>query len=175
MPKQTASAAQFSSATNHQSVKWLQAVWLVGNEIGFTLQRTQHTELLFSFFFFKWDPGHVAGVAGEVRSHLWTRLWLRDRRGRRAVHGSEEIWERSACLLVSEVVRGGELSGTPVSRVNKVHLFIPSSFVRCQRLKTGLSKNTATLISACVCLAVFSHAYEHKHTHKQRESGAKCV
>lgn len=58
MPKQTASAAQFSSATNHQSVKWLQAVWLVGNEIGFTLERTQHTELLFFFFLsFNGIPG----------------------------------------------------------------------------------------------------------------------
>lgn len=47
MPKQTASAAQFSSVTNHQSVKRLQAVWLVGSEIGFTLERTQHTRVAF--------------------------------------------------------------------------------------------------------------------------------
>lgn len=124
MPKQTASAAQFSSVTNHQSAKRLQAVWLVGNEIGFSLERTQHTRVAF-----------FNGILGMLLESL---VWPPpvDRRGRRTVHGSEEIWERSACLLVSEVERGRELSGTPVSRVNKVHLLIPSSVVRCQHLKT---------------------------------------
>lgn len=83
-----------------------------------------------------------------------------DRRGKRTVHGSEEIWERSACLLVSEVERGRELSGTPVSRVNKVHLLIPSSVVRCQHLKT----QPYLFLPASVSL--YFHAHMNTHTHK---------
>lgn len=86
------------------------------------------------------------------------------------MHGSEEIWkEAPACLSV----KWRELSGTPVRRVNKVHLFIPSSFVRCQRLKTGLlgkRKKHGTLISALPlshCLFVF-------HTHMSTQTNTQA-
>lgn len=140
----------FPSATNHQSVKRLQAVWLVGNEIGFTLERTQRTELLF----FNRIPGTL--LKSPVRSHLqvlWAGLCLRDRKGRREEYGSEEIWKKECKLCLSG--EGRELSGTPVRRMSKVHLFIPSSFVRCHSLKTGLSENTAHLfLPASVTLSL---------------------
>lgn len=72
-----------------------------------------------------------------------------------------------------------EISGTPVRRMNKVHLFIPSSFIRCHRLKTGLFKNTAHLrLPASNSLSLcFSHAYEHKnkHTLSQRKWSKICL
>lgn len=63
IPKQTKPdppQLHFPSATSHQSVKRLQAVWLVGNEIGFTLERTRRTELLF--------------LMGS-RARRWSRRW----------------------------------------------------------------------------------------------------
>lgn len=102
MPKQTNPMPlqlYFPSATNHQSVKRLQAVWLVGNEIGFTLQRAQHTELLF----FNRILSTFPRVAGEVPPAGTVGRPEAEGRGEGggAVHGSEEIWkEAPACLSV---------------------------------------------------------------------------
>lgn len=122
--------------------------------------------------FFNRIPGTL--LKSPVRSHLqvlWAGLCLRDRKGRREEYGSEEIWKNECKLFLSG--EGRELSGTPVRRMSKVHLFIPSSFVRCHSLKTGLSENTAHLfLPASVTLSLcFSHKYERTHTYIHRQRG----
>lgn len=74
----------------------------------------------------------------------WAGLWLSDGvggGGERSTAQRRSAEERLLACQQSGERR--ELSGTPVRRMNKVHLFIPSSAVRCHSLKTGLSKNTA--------------------------------
>lgn len=81
--------------------------------------------------------------------------------------GPKNIWERNACLAVS-APREKELSRTSVRRVNKAHLFIPSSFVGCQCLKTGLSKTRPHLF-LLVSLHFRTHARAHTPTHRGRD------
>lgn len=50
--------------------------------------------------------------------------------------------------------------------MNKVHLFIPSSAVRCHSLKTGLSKNTAHFFLPA---SVSPASLFHTHTHTDEE------
>lgn len=119
--------------------------------------------------FFNRIPGTL--LKSPVRSHLqvlWAGLCLRDRKGRREEYGSEEIWKNECKLFLSG--EGRELSGTPVRRMSKVHLFIPSSFVRCHSLKTGLSENTAHLFlpaSVTLPLCFFTQIWAHTHIHTQ--------
>lgn len=85
--------------------------------------------------FFKWDPGagRRNGRQGSTTSCSWDWIRPEDRWGRCTAQGRSE--ER----LVREVERErGEKSSVlqPVRRENKVHLFIPSSFVSCHCLKT---------------------------------------
>lgn len=128
--------------------------------------------MIYLFIYFsqkkkKRNPRDIAGVANEVTPVAPLVAVGQEGKG----SSPENIWERNACLPVS-AQREKELSGTAVRRVNKVHLFIPSSFVGCQRLKTGLSKTQPHLF-----LLVSLHFHTHACTHRQRqrESGAKCV
>lgn len=114
--------------------------------------------------FFNRIPGTL--LKSPVRSHLQVLcagLCLRDRKGKR-----EEIWKKECKLCLSG--EGRELSGTPVRRMSKVHLFIPSSSVRCHSLKTGLSENTAHLFlpaSVTLPLCFFTQIWAHTHIHTQ--------
>lgn len=114
--------------------------------------------MIYLFIYFsppkKKNPRDIAGVANEVTPVA--PLVAVGQKGKRS--SPENIWERNACLPVS-ARREKELSGTSVRRVNKVHLFIPSSFVGCQRLKTGLSKTQPHLF-----LLVSLHFHTHAHT-----------
>lgn len=116
--------------------------------------------------FFNRIPGTL--LKSPVRSHLqvlWAGLCLRDRKGRREEYGSEEIWKNECKLFLSG--EGRELSGTPVRRMSKVHLFIPSSFVRCHSLKNRAFWKHSTLISASLChtVSLFFHTNMSAHTH----------
>lgn len=181
MPKQTSpdlcSSIHFPSAANHQSVNPLQAVWLGGNEIGFTLQRTQHT--VSSFF-------HLFFFSSGSRARCWScrrgptcSCWLgcrREAEGGERRGGSEETWRRErefACQPsgVERRERAFCYTCQTHEQSTSVHPLPPSSEV----WKQGFLKKRDALISACVSPTASSvfHTRTHVSTHAKGESGGK--
>lgn len=119
----------------------------------------------------------VAFLIGS-RARCWSRRWGPTCRycGLVCGWGTGEGGERCTARRRSGEERvlacqwsgeGRERSGTPVRRMNKVHLFIPSSFIKCQRFL----KNRAHLFlpaSVSRPLCVITGIWAHTHTHKHR-------
>lgn len=98
-----------------------------------------------------------------VRSHL--QVLYRPVWGWGTGKGGERCTalRRSGEELVLACQRSGErereISGTPVRRMNKVHLFIPSSFIRCHRQGFLKTQHTCVCLPPTHCLFVF-HAHQ---------------
>lgn len=126
----------------------------------------------------------VAFLIGS-RARRWSRRWGPTCRycGPVCGWGTGEGGERCTAqrrsgeerMLACQWSREGrELSGTPVRRMNKVHLFIPSSFIRCHRLKTGLSKNTAHLFLPASVSLFFTGTWAQTHTLIHTQTKGEC-
>lgn len=144
----------FPSATNHQSVKRLQAVWLIGNEIGFTLERTQRTELLFLI-------GSQAQVTSEVPPAGTVC---------RSVSEGQERKERGDLEkgMQALLVRRGERAFWYTCQTHEQSTSVHPLLLR----QMSQSKNRAfwkhsTLISASLChtASLFFHTNMSAHTH----------
>lgn len=150
----------FPSATNHQSVKRLQAVWLIGNEIGFTLERTQRTELLF-----------LIGSQARCSSHQWGPTC----RYCGSVSEGQERKERGVRLrgdlekgMQAFLVRRGERAFWYTCQTHEQSTSVHPLLLR----QMSQSKNRAfwkhsTLISASLChtVSLFFHTNMSAHTH----------
>ncbi len=99
-------------------------------------------------------------LESPVRSHLqvlWASLWLRDRRGRREVYGSEEIW-RGAHARLSVKWRGERASSYTCQAHEQSTSVHPLLLRQMSPSENRAFWKHSTLISAYLCLTVF-----HRH------------
>lgn len=121
--KQTGASAALFSICTKPADRWAAASCLAGYEIGFTLEKTQLTEMFFYLIF------PITGFQAHWQSLRWggpslqvtqVSLWLRN-----------EMWEQESVHFVCQWTKfEGELSATPVRCMNKLHLF--ATFLPCE-------------------------------------------